>query len=286
MRRLAPVALFSITVIWGWTFVLVKEGMELVGPFTFLAARFSLAFLLLALLFYRSLKRIKRQSLIYGAIVGVALFFGYLFQTWGLSYTTATKSGLITGLSVVIVPLISSGAVKKRVHISVWLGALLAVVGLSLLILGKGAITTINLGDVLTLACAVSFALHIIFVDRFIRRVDYRQLLLIQVGVVALLSLIGALSLEGLPQRFPSVLIRGVLVTGLAATALALYVLNRFQRYSTASYTAIILTMEPVFAGLFGFLFLGEILTAWQLFGGVLILVGIGVPKLVEGRAT
>ncbi len=148
-------------------------------------------------------------------------------------------------------------------HISVWLGALLAVVGLSLLILGKGAITTINLGDVLTLACAVSFALHIIFVDRFIRRVDYRQLLLIQVGVVALLSLIGALSLEGLPQRFPSVLIRGVLVTGLAATALALYVLNRFQRYSTASYTAIILTMEPVFAGLFGFLFLGEILTAW-----------------------
>lgn len=286
MRRLAPVALFSITVIWGWTFVLVKEGMELVGPFTFLAARFALAFLLLALLFYRSLKGIKRQSLIYGAIVGIALFSGYLFQTWGLAYTTATKSALITGLSVVIVPLISSRVMKKRVHISVWLGSLLAVFGLSLLVLGKGAITTINIGDLFTLVCAVFFALHIILVDRFIRRVDYRQLLLVQVGVVALFSLIGASSLEGLPQRFSPVLLRGVLVTGVAATALALYVLNRFQRYSSASYTAIILTMEPVFAGLFGFLFLGEILTIWQLFGGVLIVVGIGVPQLVGRRAT
>lgn len=95
-------------------------------------------------------RRIDRRAFLSGALVGSALFLGYLFQTWGLSYTTATKSGLITGLSVVIVPVISSGAVKKRVHISVWLGALLAIVGLSLLILGKGAITTINLGDVLT----------------------------------------------------------------------------------------------------------------------------------------
>lgn len=285
MRRVAPFALLSITIIWGWTFVLVKEGMELVGPFIFLAARFILAFLVLALLFHRQLHGIKRRSLLYGAIVGLALFSGYLFQTWGLVHTTATNSGLITGLSVVIVPVISSLMIKERVPASSWLGALLAGAGLTLLVLGRGTITPVNAGDFLTLLCALSFAFHLIVIDRWVRRVDYRQLLVIQVGVVALLSLIGALALEGLPSRYPPILIEGVLVTGLAASALALYVLNRFQAYSTASYTAIILTMEPVFAGLFGFLLLGESLAALQTLGAILILSGMAIPQ-VAGRGT
>ena len=285
VNRLSALALVSITVIWGWTFVLVKQGMTETGPLFFLAARFGVAFLVLAIPLHKSLRRIDHLSLIRGSAVGIALFLGYLFQTWGLVYTTATKSGLLTGLSVVIVPIVASLLLRKRLHPTVWLGALFAAVGLFLLVAGKGQLGAMNRGDALTLACAVSFALHIILVDRFVRYSDYRQLLLVQVGVVSLLSLIGAVTVERSIPVLSSSLIEGLLVTGVLATAVALYVLNRFQSRSTASYTAIILTMEAVFAGLFGFLLLGETLGAWQWVGSAMILMGMAIPSIWKQSA-
>ena len=285
VNRLSALALLSITVIWGWTFVLVKQGMTETGPLFFLAARFGVAFLVLAIPLHKTLRRIDRLSLIRGSTVGIALFLGYLFQTWGLVYTTAIKSGLLTGLSVVIVPIVASLLLRKRLHPTVWLGALFAAVGLFLLVAGKGQLGAMNRGDALTLACAVSFALHIILVDRFVRHSDYRQLLLVQVGVVSLLSLIGAVTVERSVPVLSSSLIEGLLVTGVLATAVALYVLNRFQSRSTASYTAIILTMEAVFAGLFGFLLLGETLGAWQWVGSAMILMGMAIPSIWKQSA-
>jgi len=280
VTRPSALALLAITVIWGWTFVLVKQGMTEVGPLSFLAARFGVAFLVLAIMLHRTLRRIDRHSLMRGSVVGIALFLGYLFQTWGLVYTTATKSGLLTGLSVVIVPIVASMLLRKRVQLTVWLGTLFAAGGLFLLVAGKGQLGAMNKGDALTLACAVSFALHIVLVDRFVRRSDYRQLLLVQVGVVGLLSLIGALTMERSVPALSGSLIEGILVTGVLATAVALYVLNRFQASSTASYTAIILTMEPVFAALFGALLLGETMGPSQWMGGAMILMGMAIPSI------
>ena len=285
MTRPSVLALLSITVIWGWTFVLVKQGMSEVGPLSFLAARFGVAFLVLAIMLHGTLRHIDRQSLVRGSAVGIALFFGYLFQTWGLVYTTATKSGLLTGLSVVIVPIVASILLHKRVQLTVWLGALFAAGGLFLLVAGKGQLGAMNKGDALSLACAVSFAFHIILVDRFVRRSDYRQLLLVQVGVVGLLSLIGALTMERSVPALSGSLIEGILVTGIPATAVALYVLNRFQVSSTASYTAIILTMEPAFAALFGFLLLGETMGPSQWMGGAMIVMGMGIPSIWKEHA-
>ena len=280
MTRFAPLTLLSITVIWGWTFVLVKQGMSEVGPLTFLAARFLIAFVVLAGLMPGVLRRIDRSTLRAGAVIGVALFGGYLFQTWGLVYTTATKSGLITGLSVVIVPLLAAAVNRNRVGLKAWIGAFLAAGGLALLVLGRGRLSSINFGDFLTLICAVSYAAHIVLVDRYVRRVDYRGLLLVQVGTVAALSTVGALLFESLPTHLSGGLIEGILVTGVLATALALYILNRFQSYSTAAYTAIILTMEPVFAALFGAILLGETLGPLQIAGAVVIVVSTLIPKL------
>jgi len=258
----------------------VKQGMTEVGPLSFLAARFGVAFLVLAIMLHGTLRRIDRRSLMRGSVVGIALFLGYLFQTWGLVYTTATKSGLLTGLSVVIVPIAASMLLRKRVQLTVWLGTLFAAGGLFLLVAGKGQLGAMNKGDALTLACAVSFALHIVLVDRFVRRSDYRQLLLVQVGVVGLLSLIGALTMEPSVPALSGSLIEGILVTGVLATAVALYVLNRFQASSTASYTAIILTMEPAFAALFGALLLGETMGPSQWMGGAMILMGMAIPSI------
>ena len=281
--KLAPLALLLITVIWGWTFVLVKEGMSEVGPLTFLAGRFLIAFVLLIPLFWGAVRRIDRRTLGAGAVIGVALFSGYLFQTWGLVYTTATKSGLITGLSVVIVPLLAAAVNRERVGKWAWVGALLAATGLALLVLGRGRLSPMNIGDLLTLVCAVSYATHIVLVDRYVRRVDYRGLLVVQVGMVALISTVGAAILEPIPTHISGSLAEGVLITGVLATALALYVLNRFQSYSTAAYTAIILTMEPVFAALFGYLLLRETLVPIQIVGAVVIVIATIIP-LVTAR--
>ncbi len=280
MKSSSVFALLSITVIWGWTFVLIKQGMSQVGPFTFLAIRFFIALAVLAILLRRHLRPLSLRSLRAGLIVGTALFSGYLFQTWGLVYTTATKSGLLTGLSVVIVPLAASLLFGKRVKPLVWFGALLAAGGLFLLVAGNEGSATLNRGDLLTLICAVSFAFHIILIDRFVRTTDYRQLLLVQVAVVTLFSFIGAATIERFSLTFSGAVIEGILITGVFATAVAYYVLNRFQSSSTASYTAIILTMEPVFAGLFGFLLLGEKLGRWQLIGSIMILLGMIIPSV------
>lgn len=282
MKRLAPLALLLATAIWGWTFVLVKEGMGLVGPFAFLAARFLLAAVVLAVLFPRAVLHTDRRTLVRGALVGLALFAGYVLQTSGLVYTTATKSGLFTGLSVAFFPLLASGTGRERIRSSQWVGALLAAGGLAAFILARGVVAGFNVGDVLTLACGVAFAVHLLLVDRFVRTDDYRGLLFVQVAVVALLSTAGTLVFERIPTAWPGKLVEAVLVTSLLATVLCFWLYNRFQVYSTPTYSAILFTMEPVFAGLCGFLLLGETLTPLQGAGAFLILLGMLVPRLLE----
>jgi len=282
VKRLAPLALLLATAIWGWTFVLVKEGMGLVGPLGFLAARFLLATVVLGLLFPRAIARTDRRTLARGALVGLALFAGYLLQTWGLVYTTATKSGLLTGLSVALVPLLARGTSRERVRPWHWAGALLAAGGLVTFVLAQGGVSGFNVGDLLTVGCAVAFAVHLLLVDRFVRTDDYRGLLFVQVAVVALLSTAGTLVFETIPTAWPGKLVEAVLVTSLLATVLCFWLYNRFQVYSTPTYSAILFTMEPVFAGLCGFLLLGETLTPLQGAGAFLILLGMLVPRLLE----
>jgi len=284
MRRLAPFALLLATAIWGWTFVLVKEGTQFVGPFTFLAARFLLATAVLAVLFGRALARIRGRSIGRGALAGLALFTGYLLQTWGLVTTSATKSGLLTGLSVVLVPPLASLVGRERVRPAHWAGALLATFGLVTFVLARSGASSFNVGDLLTIAGAAAFAAHLLLVDRFVRRDDYRALLVVQVAVVAALSAVGALAFERMPSAWPAKLVEAVLVTGLLATALSFWLMNRFQEHSTATYTAILFTMEPVFAGLFGVLLLGERLVPLQWAGAATILAGMLLPRVVEAR--
>jgi drug/metabolite transporter (DMT)-like permease len=281
MSVAAVLALVGVAVVWGWTFVLVKEAVAGTPPLTFLAARFLLALALLAILAGRRMGRLRRADLIAGGTVGTALFAGYLLQTWGLRFTTASKSGLITGLYVVLVPVLGWLLWRRREPRAVWIGVACATVGLILLALAGGArVGRINLGDVMTLGCAVGFAAHILLVDRFVRSLDYLRLLVVQIGTVAVLSLLGTILLEREAVVLSATLVRSVLITGIAGTALALYIMNRVQASSTASYTAIVLTMEPTFAALFGFVLLGERFTAGQWVGAALILLGLLIPRL------
>jgi len=268
-------ALLIVTAIWGWTFVLVKEGVAEIGPLWFLALRFAIATGLALPLLARGLRDWAR-----GALLGAILFLGYFFQTWGLVYTTAQKSGLITGLSVVLVPPIA-WLWGQRTSRRTWAGVALAALGLSLLVLGgREPLGPTGFGDLLTIICALAFALYLVFLDRYTKTTDFLSLFLPQLGVVALLSLAGAYIWEAPTLRLSARTWQAILITGALASTLAFFVLTWVQRRSTAAYTAIVLASEPAFAALFGWLLLGEWLRGLQILGGGLIFLGIMIPQL------
>ncbi len=275
---MASLALLFTTAIWGWTFVLVKEAMEEVGPFWFLALRFFLAaFLALPLL--RQGKKAWKTAV----ILGVFLFAGYFFQTWGLRYTTAQKSGLITGLSVVLVPLVAR-FFGERVTRRMGLGVALATAGVVLLSLGGAeALGPTGFGDFLTVVCAFAFAFYIVFLARYAKAEQAGALLFGQMGVVMALSAVGAAAFGEITWSLSSQVWIAIFITGSLASTLAYYVLAWAESRATATQTAVILAMEPVFAGLFGWILRREVLSILQILGALFVLGGILVASLVDG---
>jgi drug/metabolite transporter (DMT)-like permease len=276
----AEIYLLVIVIIWGSTFALIKGVIDLIPPYTYLAYRFLLAALILILLFWKRIKEnIDKTTLKKGFLIGIFLFMGYAFQTVGLKYTTATKAGFITGLSVVLVPIISHFFFKEKINRNSVIGVVLAFIGLWFL--SYSSSFSFNLGDFLVLLCAVSFAMHIISVGLYAKKVDYVGLVVVQLATVFGLCLLMAIIFErpALHLSYSLHVWWSIVLTGVFATALAFYMQNRFQRYSTATKTAIIFSGEPIFAAVFAYLLLGEKvgLIAWA--GGLLIIFGMIVSQ-------
>jgi drug/metabolite transporter (DMT)-like permease len=278
----AEIYLLGIVIIWGSTFAIVKGILDQIMPFTFLAYRFFWAAFILGLIFWKRLKNIDQIILGKGFLVGIFLFLGYTFQTVGLKYTTATKAGFITGLSVVLVPIISHFFIREKISKNSILGVILAVIGLWFLNYSNSF--NFNFGDFLVLLCAVSFAMHIISVGLYARKVDYVLLVIVQLTTVFVLSFLMALFFErpGIHLYYPSGVWWSIILTGIFATALAFYMQNKFQRYSTATKTAIIFSGEPLFGAIFAYLLLGEKvgLIAW--IGGLWIIFGMIISQREE----
>lgn len=277
-RLWADLSLLGVTAVWGATFVMVKEALAGVGPLTFVAFRFTLAMLVLAPAV--AWRRPKRSAGLVpaGALAGLFLFAGYALQTAGLQYTSASKAGFITGLSVVIVPLLGGLALRQAPGRATVVGIALAVLGLGLLSL-RGELGA-ELGDLLVLGCALAFALHILVLDRLAPRHDILALTAGQIAATALLTA----GLAGLVER-PTVaqLIEvwpAALFTGVFATVAAFYFQTQAQRLTTAAHTALIFSMEPVFAGLFGYLLAGERLDGRAVVGCACILGGMLIAQL------
>ena len=274
---MATFSLLLITAIWGWTFVLVKDAVGEVGPFWFLAVRFFLASVF-ALPFWPRRKSAWRPA----ASLGVFLFAGYFFQTWGLRYTTAQKSGLITGFSVVLVPVFAR-LLGERVRVGGWAGVVLATAGVALLALtGNEPLGPTGFGDFLTVLCAISFALYIALLARYAKEEKANALLLGQLSAVFLLSLLGAAAFREVRWPLSGKVWVSLLITGIFASALAYYVLAWAEGRAGATKTAVILAMEPVFAGFFGWILLGETLSPLQTLGAALVVGGIILASVVD----
>lgn len=280
-RITADFSLLMVALIWGLTFSTVKIAIADMAPFTFVAIRFAIAFIFMVLFCWKKLFQFRRSDWLPGIFVGIFLFGGYSFQTIGLQFTTVSNAGFITGLSVVMVPLFYSILKRSFPSPLVLVGAALAGCGIGLLCLNEGY--TYNFGDILVLACAVSFALHIIAIGRYASQVDATVLASIQIGTVAILSVAAAFVFEpNTPIQFTKEVWIGLLTTAIPATSLAFFIQSYMQKFTTPMHTAIILSMEPVFAGLFGYLLLNEVLGARGLWGAALVLAGMILSEIRE----
>jgi drug/metabolite transporter (DMT)-like permease len=280
-RNRAEAALVANTIIWGATFVLVKEALAGVSTLLFLALRFSLASLALLVLFRRSWSntRAVRQALAGGALTGVFLFAGYFLQTLGLRLTTAPKSAFLTGLSSVMVPLLALCVYRNRPRVAELAGLLVATCGMALMTI-EVPLGAVNRGDALTFFCAVAFAAHIVALGHFSGEVSFELMSIVQIGTAAVLSLALCGWVETPVVHWRPQVIWAVLITGILATALAFTVMAWAQRYTTSTRTALIYMLEPVFAWITSYLLVGEGLSRRAAAGAALILGGVLLVEL------
>lgn len=283
-RWQADSALAFVAVIWGSTFVLVKEALADVSTLYFLFLRFSLASFCLIALFAPALRKMPRRELLEGlgagALAGLFLWLGYILQTFGLKYTTAGNSGFLTGLYVVLVPLIGAAFLRKRPTGREILGIAIATVGMVVMTLPSLiANLRMNLGDALTLACAVAFAFHLVTVGHYSQKRRTEALVLGQIACAAILSGC-SLHLETIHIVWSRAVWVAILLTAIFATAVAFALQTWAQRYTTATRTALIFALEPVVALVAAVILGGEPVTRYAVTGGALILAGILAVEL------
>lgn len=282
-KVLAATGLIMVTIIWGGSFVVMKSSVDKVPPGYLLALRFTAAAAAMMAAFPKSLRRLNRESLRNGLLVGIVLELSYLLQTYGIKYTTASKNAFITALYVILVPFLSWAVNRKKPGINNLLAAVLAVAGLGLLTL-RG-VTAVNFGDFLTFLCSLSFTVHLVLAERFTKNQDPILLAIIQVAVVGVLNWILAPFLDGF-QAFSFEILRdrtlvaGILYLSIFCTMAAYAIQMVGQKILTASASSLLLSLEAVFGTIFSVIFLKEVLTGKMIVGCVLMFFALVISGI------
>ena len=272
-RLKADFLLLVTTFFWGVTFVVVKEAIRSTGVFVFLTQRFTASALILVCICLVMRRPFSRRFLKQGMVMGLFLFGGYAFQTVALLYTTASNTAFLTGLNVVLVPLIGAFLYSQHVNRNMILGVVMAAVGLYLLCTGGDWF--FNRGDMLAIVCAFSVSLHVIYTGKYAKGSDVYWLTAIQLGTVALLSILMALSLGDRVIAWHPEIFDALVICVLFATVFAFIVQTAMQRLTSPTHTALIFCMEPVFAALYAYVMLGERFGIPGFIGALLILAGM-----------
>ncbi len=275
-------ALVGVAAIWGFTFTTVKEAVERVPVFEFLALRFTLAAIVMTAIFWPQVRSLGRAGWKAGGLAGACVLSGYACQTFGLQHTTASNAGFVTGLFVVIAPVLSSLVLRRRPGPGVAAGVVLSTVGLFLLSTKTGF--HLRGGDAIVLGAALSFAVQIVVLARYSPEHSPAGLATVQMWVTAIPSAALSLTTDHITAPTSSKVVWAVIITGLFASAAAFLIQTAAQRYVSPSRTALILVSEPVFAGLSGVVVLGEVLSGRQWTGAALILAGMLIAELTPAR--
>jgi drug/metabolite transporter (DMT)-like permease len=269
----ALIGLLAVAAAWGSSFPLTKALLERMSALNFLAVRFSIAALLMVIVFLPALRRLSRRAVVRGLWLGLAYGVAQILQTIGLEYTPASISGFITGMYVVLTPLCAAILLRTRIAPRVWLGAGIATVGLA--ILGLNGLS-IGFGEAITLASAAIYALHIVGLSAWSDAREALGLATVQLGVTAAVSLAAALAVEGgvtLPTTGFDWL--AIVYMAVVSGAVAMVVQSWAQAHLAPSRAAITMATEPAWAALFSILFLHEPLTWRMAAGGGLMLAAM-----------
>lgn len=281
----AHILLIFVTFVWGSTFVVVKNALADSSPLLLNAVRTVLAAVALGVIFRKELPKITRGALWAGFEIGTCLWLGYEFQTVGLKYTSASKSAFLTGISMVLVPVLLAVFWRRRINRWTLGGVVAAFIGLYLLTVPAGqggldfaseALTSMNRGDLLTLVCALAFAVQIVFVGRSALRFPFAQIVVIEIAVCAAWMVVSVpLAEHDAFIRWTPPVIEMLVICGLLGTVLAFAVQAWAQQFTPPTHTALIFSLEPVFAGVTSYFVLGERLGWRGGLGAGMILAGV-----------
>ena len=287
--------LLLMTLIWGGTFVIVKESLNDISSMLFLFLRFVIAGSIIAIYLVFKRYRIDKKAILPGVILGSILFLSFVFQTIGLKYTSATKSAFLTGTFIVFVPLLQIVIERKIPTRGATIGTLLVLAGILFLSSSGNSFGNIlneiggnfNIGDGLTIMCALLFAFQVIYMDIYSPKFDFWSLFITQLITVALLSLIlgiffDFINLEPLTINLTENLWIGILYTSILATCLCFGLQTKFQKTVTPTKASIIYSFEPIFAALFAFFLLSEKISNFGLVGSALIFLGLIISEVFD----
>jgi drug/metabolite transporter (DMT)-like permease len=275
-------ALIAVTVVWGVTFVQVKDAVEVYPLFAFLAVRYAIAAGALGVVAAPRVRALGRPGLLAGSVLGVLLGLGTGLQTAGLERTTVSSTGFITGLYVVLTPLFGLVLFRTRVGLQVWLGVVLSVAGLAML---SGVHVGSTAGDLLVLASTSAQALQIVMVERYANRYDAIALTFVEMATCCLGFLVIAVALGDLSVPHGWTVWGALLATGVFASALAYLIQIWAQRRLSAARIALVFALETVFAGIFGY-WLADDRLGWLGWGGcAAILAGIVLAEPAAAKA-
>ncbi|WP_290661711.1 DMT family transporter [Ignavibacterium sp.] len=290
-------ALLLNTVIWGGTFALIKNALADISPLLFLGIRFFLAAAILLPFIYTLVKKTDKNTFLAGSILGLFYFLGFATQTIGLNYTTATKSGFITGTFVVFIPILQTIIEKKKPRWYNIISILFVIVGLIFLSssgdnlfqfineLGSG----FNIGDFFTLLCAVLFAFQVVYVDVFTKKYDYMPMVFIQLLFTGLGGFFGTIifssaGLEAVKFNLNTNVIFALIYTSVFASIIATILQLKFQKVVSPTKAGIIYSFEPIMAAVLAFFIVGEKISKFGMFGGVFIVIGLLLSEILENR--
>ncbi len=269
--------LIATAIIWGSGFVASAVSLEHYTPYQILAGRFLIGTIILSVIFYKKMKKIKKSGLVKGIILGLLLYSAFALQTVGLQFTTPSKNAFLTAINVVIVPFIGLIFYKRKINIYELFGAFLALLGVAILSLQLSF--EINVGDFLTICCAIGFGFHIFYTSIFVQKEDPVVLTIVQMATAAFIGWI-VVGIKGETSfSFESVGILNLLYLGVFSTTIAYLMQTVAQKYITETKAAIILSTEALWGTLFSILVLSELITGRLVAGAILISIAIIISE-------
>jgi len=277
-QYIADGMLLVTAIVWGSGFVITAIALEYLTAYQVMAGRFLLASIILTVLFGSRLKKASKSVIWKGVLLGTILYIAFALQTVGLQYTTPSKNAFLTAVNVIIVPLIAFAVYKRRIDGYEIIGSIIAIVGIGFLSL-QGSLT-MNIGDVLSLACAIAFAFDIFCTNLFVQKEDAITLTIIQFITAAFLGVLVIVSQGDIPTTLEKEAIYSIIYLAIFSTTLAYLFQNVANQYTSATKAAIILSTESFFGMVLSVIFLHEVLTSRMVIGAVMILLAILIAEV------